>query len=98
MSELYTSLSTALVEAQQRGYAKIKLSLEIKNQDASDKITQFASLTFGIPINFNAVQCRGISEIDRVDLKFAEQLGFELKLIAKTQLKKMRYSSRLNQC
>lgn len=82
MSEHGAEFGDALVEAQQKGYAEADPTLDVNGEDAAHKITLLASLAFGIPINFDAVQFKGVSEIERVDIQFARRLGHELKLIA----------------
>lgn len=87
MSEHGTEFSDALVEAQQKGYAEADPTLDVNGEDAAHKITILASLAFGVPINFGAVQFKGVSEIERGDIQSAKRLGYELKLIAQAQLK-----------
>lgn len=87
MSEHDSEFGAALVEAQQKGYAEADPTLDVNGEDAAHKITLLASLAFGVPINFDAVQFKGVSEVERVDIQFAKRLGYELKLIAKAQLK-----------
>ena len=86
MSEHDSEFSAALVEAQQKGYAEADPTLDVNGEDAAHKITLLASLAFGVPINFEAVQFKGVSEVDRVDIQLLKRLGYELKLIAKAQL------------
>lgn len=87
MSEHGTEFGDALVEAQQKGYAEADPTLDVNGEDAAHKITLLASLVFGVPINFNAVQFKGVSDIERADIQFAKRLGYELKLIAQAQFK-----------
>lgn len=87
MSEQGTEFSDALAQAQQKGYAEADPTLDVNGGDAAHKITLLASLAFGVPINFDAVQFKGISEIERADIQAAQRLGYELKLIAQAQLK-----------
>lgn len=87
MSEQGTEFSDALAQAQQKGYAEADPTLDVNGEDAAHKITLLASLAFGVPINFDAVQFTGVSEIERVDIQAAKPLGYELKLIAQAQFK-----------
>lgn len=87
MSEHGTAFADALAQAQQKGYAEADPTLDINGEDAAHKITLLASLAFGIPINVEAVEFQGISNIQREDIQFAKRLGYELKLIAQANLK-----------
>ena len=85
MSEYGKDFSTALAQAQQKGYAEADPSLDINGEDAAHKITLLASLAFGVPIDFGQVTFNGITEIEREDMEFAKRLGYEIKLIARAE-------------
>ena len=85
MSEHGASFAEALREAQSRGYAEADPTLDVNGQDAAHKITLLAALAFGMPIDFEQVDCRGIEAVDRDDVEHARRLGFELKLIAQAR-------------
>lgn len=87
MSEHGAEFGDALAQAQQKGYAEADPTLDVNGEDAAHKIALLASLAFGVPLNFNAVQFKGIADIERADIQAAKRLGFELKLIAQAQLK-----------
>jgi len=82
MSEHDADFAIALAEAQRNGYAEADPTLDISGEDAAHQLTLLASLCFGVPINFSAVQFKGIQNIDRQDIGFAKRLGYRIKLIA----------------
>jgi len=49
--------------------------------DAAHKITLLASLAFGIPVQFDKAHIEGISKLDAIDIRYAEQLGYRIKLL-----------------
>jgi homoserine dehydrogenase len=81
------SFDTVLKEAQRLGYAEADPTFDIEGVDAAHKATLMASIAFGIPIQFDKAHIEGISKLDAVDIKYAEQLGYRIKLlgIAKRQ-------------
>ena len=87
MSEHGREFGDALVDAQQKGYAEAAPTLDVSGEDSAHKISLLAALAFGVPVNFDAVQFKGICEIERDDIQFVKRLGYELKLIAQAQLK-----------
>ena len=83
------SFNAVLNEAQKLGYAEADPTFDIEGIDAAHKATLMASIAFGIPIQFDKAHIEGISKLDAVDIKYAEQLGYRIKLlgIAKRQEK-----------
>ncbi len=75
------SFDTVLKEAQRLGYAEADPTFDIEGVDAAHKITLLASLAFGIPIQFDKAYIEGISKLDAIDIKYAEQLGYRIKLL-----------------
>jgi len=75
------SFDTVLKEAQRLGYAEADPTFDIEGVDAAHKITLLASLAFGIPVQFEKAYIEGISRLDAVDIKYAEQLGYRIKLL-----------------
>ncbi len=75
------SFDTVLKEAQRLGYAEADPTFDIEGVDAAHKITILASLAFGIPMQFDKAYVEGISRLDAVDIKYAEQLGYRIKLL-----------------
>ncbi|RJG06519.1 homoserine dehydrogenase [Noviherbaspirillum cavernae] len=87
MSEQGADFGDALAQAQQKGYAEADPALDVNGEDAAHKITILASLAFGVPVDFDMVRFKGITEIERADIQAAKRLGYELKLIAQAQLR-----------
>ena len=68
-----------LAEAQALGYAEADPAFDVEGIDAAHKLTILASITFGIPLQFDKVYIEGISRISREDVAYAEQLGYRIK-------------------
>ncbi|HEX5362992.1 MAG TPA: homoserine dehydrogenase [Gallionella sp.] len=79
------SFDTVLKEAQRLGYAEADPTFDIEGVDAAHKITILASLAFGIPMQFDKAYIEGISRLDAIDIKYAEQLGYRIKLLGITK-------------
>jgi len=77
--------ATALATAQALGYAEADPRADIDGEDAADKITILATLAFGVQVNREQVYWEGIGGIQPVDLRYAERLGFQVKLLALAQ-------------
>ncbi len=68
-----------LAEAQALGYAEADPTFDVEGIDAAHKLTILASIAFGIPLQFDKVYTEGISQITRLDVEYAEQLGYRIK-------------------
>jgi homoserine dehydrogenase len=79
------SFDTVLKEAQRLGYAEADPTFDIEGVDAAHKITILSSLAFGIPMQFDKAYIEGISKLDATDIKYAEQLGYRIKLLGITK-------------
>jgi len=77
--------ATALATAQSLGYAESDPSADVDGEDAADKIAILATLAFGVRVSREQVYCEGIGGIQPVDLRYAERLGFQVKLLALAQ-------------
>jgi len=79
--------TAVLNEAQRLGYAEADPTFDIEGIDAAHKATLMASIAFGIPVQFDKAYVEGINKLDAIDIKYAEQLGYRIKLlgIAKRQ-------------
>ncbi|MDR9402038.1 MAG: homoserine dehydrogenase [Halothece sp. Uz-M2-17] len=80
-----SDFSDVLTEAQELGYAEADPSADVDGYDAADKITILATLAFGQQVSLDQVSCEGIRQVSAVDIQYAEQLGFEIKLLAIAQ-------------
>lgn len=70
-----------LSEAQKLGYAEADPAFDIDGVDAAHKLAILASVAFGTEVDFKSVHVEGIRRISALDITYAEQLGFRLKLI-----------------
>ena len=71
--------SDVLAEAQALGYAEADPTFDVEGIDAGHKLTILASIAFGIPLQFDKVYTEGITQITRLDVEYAEQLGYRIK-------------------
>ena len=74
--------TTALKEAQERGYAEADPTLDIEGLDAAHKITILAGLAFGRYFPFKEVHVEGIAQTERLDVELGREMGYTLKLLA----------------
>src|SRR5690606_17009456 len=71
----------ALAQAQALGYAEADPTFDVEGVDAAHKITLLASLAFGVPIQFDKCHVEGISSLRNIDVRYAEQLGYRVRLL-----------------
>jgi homoserine dehydrogenase len=74
-----------LADAQALGYAEADPSFDIDGVDAAHKLAILAALAFGRPVDFSAVHVEGIRRINALDISFAEELGYRIKLLGIAQ-------------
>ncbi|MGE5094978.1 MAG: homoserine dehydrogenase [Betaproteobacteria bacterium] len=74
-----------LAEAQRLGYAEADPTFDVEGIDAAHKLTILAAIAFGIPMQFDKAYTEGISRLTAVDLKYAEGLGYRIKLLGITR-------------
>ncbi len=74
-----------LKEAQRLGYAEADPTFDIEGVDAAHKLTLLSSIAFGIPVQFDKAHVEGISQLSALDIKYAEQLGYRVKLLGITR-------------
>ncbi len=70
-----------LKEAQAKGYAEADPTFDVEGIDAAHKLTILASIAFGIPLQFDKVYVEGITGVTRLDVSYAEALGYRIKLL-----------------
>ena len=85
MTEEGAEFSDVLKEAQDLGYAEADPTFDIEGVDSAHKLTLLASLAFGIPLSFKKVYTEGITGITPLDIKFASEFGYKIKLLAITK-------------
>jgi len=76
---------TVLKQAQKLGYAEADPTFDIEGIDAAHKITIMASIAFGIPMQFDKVYTEGITKLTGEDIRYAEELGYRIKLLGITK-------------
>jgi homoserine dehydrogenase len=81
------SFDSALKDAQKRGYAEADPTFDIEGVDAAHKLTILAALAFGIPMQFKKAYTEGIAKLTQEDIRYAEQLGYRIKLLGITKRK-----------
>ena len=86
MTEGGRSYSDALAEAQRRGYAEADPTLDVNGADAAHKLAILAHIAFGVAVPLSAIECRGIDAVDPLDVRFAGELGYVIKLLAEAFL------------
>jgi len=74
-----------LKEAQRLGYAEADPTFDIEGVDAAHKATLMSALAFGIPVQFDKAHVEGITKLGAADIKYAEQLGYRIKLLGITK-------------
>jgi homoserine dehydrogenase len=79
------SFKQALVEAQKLGYAEADPTFDVEGIDAAHKLTIMAAIAFGIPMQFARCYTEGISKLTREDIRYAEELGYRIKLLGVTK-------------
>jgi homoserine dehydrogenase len=77
--------ATVLKQAQELGYAEADPTFDIEGVDAAHKLTIMAAIAFGIPMQFSSSHVEGISQLQAVDIRYAEQLGYRIKLLGITR-------------
>jgi len=79
------AFADVLKEAQRLGYAEADPTFDVEGVDAAHKITLLSALAFGIPVQFDQAHIEGISKLEATDIKYAEQLGYRIKLLGITR-------------
>ncbi len=72
----------ALKEAQQKGYAEADPFLDVEGHDSAHKLAILISLAYGMEINLDDIHVEGISKITPIDIEFAGEFGYTIKLLA----------------
>jgi homoserine dehydrogenase len=75
-----------LKEAQGKGYAEADPTFDIEGIDSAHKLAVLTMLTFGTPVKFDDIYTEGISKITPLDIDFARDLGYKIKLLAITKM------------
>ena len=81
MRDKGSTFADVLKEAQRLGYAETDPTFDIEGVDAAHKLAIMAAIGFGIPMQFGAAYIEGISGLTREDIRYAEELGYRIKLL-----------------
>jgi len=81
MRDKGADFADALKEAQRLGYAEADPTFDVEGIDTAHKLTILAAIAFGIPLKFKQAYTEGITRITRMDVQYAEKLGYRLKLL-----------------
>jgi homoserine dehydrogenase len=73
--------AVVLKEAQRLGYAEADPTFDIEGIDAAHKATIMSAIAFGVPVQFDKAYVEGITKLSSQDIKYAEQLGYRIKLL-----------------
>ncbi|MBL8496571.1 homoserine dehydrogenase [Nitrosomonas sp. JL21] len=85
MREKGLSFAEVLQQAQKLGYAEADPTYDIEGIDAAHKITLMSAIAFGIPVQFSKVYTEGITKLTGEDIRYAEELGYRIKLLGITK-------------
>jgi homoserine dehydrogenase len=86
MEERGVSYAEAVAEAQKAGYAEADPTMDVDGSDAAQKLAILAHLAFGVRLHWRSIPRRGIDSLNPVDLRYAKELGYRIKLLAVAQL------------
>jgi len=75
------AFADVLAEAQRLGYAEADPTFDIEGIDAAHKAAIMSAIAFGVPMQFDAAHIEGISKLEAVDIRYAEELGYRIKLL-----------------
>ena len=74
-----------LKEAQRLGYAEADPTFDVEGVDAAHKLSIMSAIAFGTPMSFDKAYVEGITKLEAADIKYAEQLGYRIKLLGITK-------------
>ncbi|MBS7327299.1 MAG: homoserine dehydrogenase [Oxalobacter sp.] len=77
--------NTVLKDAQALGYAEADPTFDIEGIDAAHKATIMSAIAFGVPVQFDKAYVEGITKLESIDITYAEQLGYRIKLLGITK-------------
>ena len=98
MEETGREFDEVLAEAQVLGYAEADPGFDVEGIDAAHKLALLTSLAFGRPVEFDSVFIEGIRDIGAVDIEYARELGFRIKLLAIARATESGVEQRVHPC
>jgi homoserine dehydrogenase len=96
MRDTGASFDAVLAEAQKRGYAEADPTFDVEGIDAAHKLTIMAAIAFGVPMRFAGAYHEGITKLTREDIRYAEELGYRIKLLGIARRKTAGYELRVH--
>ena len=85
MREKGLAYQDVIGEAQRLGYAEADPTFDVEGIDAAHKLTIMSAIAFGMPMKFNEAYTEGITKLQQTDIKYAEELGYRVKLLGITK-------------
>lgn len=85
MREKGLTYQDVIGEAQRLGYAEADPTFDVEGIDAAHKLTILSAIAFGIPMKFEQAYTEGITKLAQADIKYAEELGYRIKLLGITK-------------
>ncbi|WP_091906646.1 homoserine dehydrogenase [Chitinasiproducens palmae] len=85
MRDRGVDFASALADAQRLGYAEADPTFDIDGVDAAHKVALMSALAFGVPVQFERAHVEGIRHLEAVDIRYAEELGYRIKLLGLTR-------------
>ena len=79
------SFADVLAEAQALGYAEADPTFDVEGIDAAHKLAIMSSIAFGVPMQFDKAYAEGITKLTQEDIRYAEELGYRIKLLGITR-------------
>ena len=98
MRESGREFQEVLAEAQKLGYAEADPSFDIDGTDAAHKLALLAAVAFGNAVDFKGVHVEGIRHISALDIQFADELGYRIKLLGLARLTDHGIEQRVHAC
>lgn len=94
MAERGMTYAAALAEAQRLGYAEADPTLDVDGSDAAHKLAVLAQIAFGVAAKPHEIERQGIDTLDAVDIRYANELGYTIKLLAEAWTSEARNAER----
>src|SRR5207244_11704849 len=82
MTQRGWSYDQALAEAQKQGFAEANPTMDVSGRDSAQKLAILASLAFNVRVEESDIYLQGIDKLDAADIRFADELGYVVKLLA----------------
>ncbi len=98
MRESGRDFADVLSEAQAHGYAEADPSFDIDGVDAAHKLAILTSVAFGCPVNFAGIHVEGIRSITALDISYAAELGYRIKLLGLARQTEHGIEQRVHPC